>query len=301
VNTAPTKERNGAGTCGGLLPSARVVVVKLHLLGVRGSTAAPGPSFVRYGGHTSCIAVTHEGADVPTLVLDAGTGLRTLTGYLDGRAYDGAVLLSHLHWDHVQGLPFFAAGDRDDARVDVYLPAQAGASARDLLAQTLSPPAFPITPEGLRGTWGFHAWDGGACDIETFDVRAVDVTHKGGRTFAHRIEQDGASLAYLPDHAPAAGVSPALMDLLTRVDVLVHDAQFLDGERPVGNDYGHATVQEAVGLAVECGAGALVLFHHAPSRTDDALDEIAAWASTAAPELRILLAREGDVLDVSPT
>jgi ribonuclease BN (tRNA processing enzyme) len=278
-----------------------VVVVKLHLLGVRGSTAAPGPSFVRYGGHTSCIAVTHEGADVPTLVLDAGTGLRTLTGHLDGRAYDGAVLLSHLHWDHVQGLPFFAAGDRDDARVDLYLPAQAGASGRDLLAQTLSPPAFPITPEGLRGTWGFHAWDGAICDIETFTVRAVDVAHKGGRTFAHRIERDGASLAYLPDHAPATGMSPALVDLLDRVDVLVHDAQFLDGERPVGMDYGHATVQEAVGLAVECGAGALVLFHHAPGRTDDALDEIAAWASAAAPELRILVAREGDVLDVSPT
>lgn len=275
-----------------------MVAVRLHLLGVRGSTAAPGASFVRYGGHTSCIAVTHQAGSVPTLVLDAGTGLRSLTDRLHGRAYEGAVLLSHLHWDHVQGLPFFAGGDRDDARVDLYLPAQGGASGRDLLAQTLSPPAFPITPEGLRGAWGFHAWDGSARDIETFAVRAVNVSHKGGRTFAHRVERDGVSLAYLPDHAPAGGVSSALLDLLSGVDLLVHDAQDLDGERPVGFENGHATVQEAVALAVECGVSALLLFHHSPSRTDDALDEIGTWAGGLAPGLRVTLAREGDVLDV---
>jgi phosphoribosyl 1,2-cyclic phosphodiesterase len=272
--------------------------VRLDLLGVRGSTAAPGPEFVRYGGHTSCIAVTCDGASVPTLVLDAGTGLRSLTGRLDGAAYDGAVLLSHLHWDHVQGLPFFAAGDRDDARVDVHLPAQGGVSGRDLLAQTLSPPAFPITPEGLHGTWAFHAWEGGTRDVEGFTVRAVDVAHKGGRTFGHRVERGGASIAYVPDHAPAAGTSPALLDLLDGVDLLVHDALFLDGERPIAVDYGHATVQDAVALAVECGARALLLFHHSPTRTDDALDEIGAWAADLVPGLRVLTAREGDVLDV---
>ena len=273
--------------------------MRLELLGVRGSTAAPGPDFVRYGGHTSCVAVSHDGAATPSLVLDAGTGLRTLTGRLGGAAFDGAVLLSHLHWDHVQGLPFFAAGDRDDACVDLWLPAQDGASGRDLLAQTLSPPAFPITPEGLRGSWGFHAWDGGTREIRGFTVRAVDVAHKGGRTFAHRVECGGASVAYLPDHAPAAGTTPALMDLLHGVDLLVHDAQFLDGERPIAVDYGHATVQDAIALAVECEARALLLFHHSPSRTDDALDEIASWAVDLAPGLRVAVAREGDVLDVT--
>ena len=277
-----------------------MAVVKLHLLGVRGSTAAPGTPFVRYGGHTSCVAVSSDDATVPTLVLDAGTGLRSLTGLLDGRAYAGSIVLSHLHWDHVQGLPFFAAGDRDDARVELYLPGQDGLSGRDLLAQTLSPPAFPITPEGLRGTWGFHAWDGATRDVEGFTVRAVEVAHKGGRTFAHRVERDGASLAYLPDHAPAAGMSRDLSDLLSGVDVLIHDAQFLDGERPVAVDYGHATVEDAVALAVECRAGTLVLFHHSPSRTDDALDEIAAWAADLAPGLRVLTAREGDDLEVAP-
>ena len=274
--------------------------MRLDLLGVRGSTAAPGSAFVRYGGHTSCIAVTRDGDAAPTLVLDAGTGLRSLTGLLAGAAYDGAILLSHLHWDHVQGLPFFAAGDRDDARVDLYLPAQDSASGRDLLAQTLSPPAFPISPEGLHGAWGFHAWDGGTRDVEGFAVTAVDLEHKGGRTFGYRVERDGASLAYLPDHAPAAGTSPALLAMLGEVDLLVHDAQFLDGERPVAVDYGHATVEDAVALAVECRARALLLFHHSPSRTDDALDDIARWAADLAPGLRVVVAREGDVLHVAP-
>ena len=98
--------------------------MRLWLLGVRGSTPAPGPDFVRYGGHTSCVAIAADGHDAPTLVLDAGTGLRTLTALLPGPAYRGAILLSHLHWDHVQGIPFFVAGDHYESVVDLYLPAQ---------------------------------------------------------------------------------------------------------------------------------------------------------------------------------
>ncbi len=272
--------------------------MKVQLLGARGSTPAPGPEFVRYGGHTSCLALTADSCTRPSLVLDAGTGLRSLTGLLGGDAYDGSIVLSHLHWDHVQGLPFFAAGDRDAARVDLFMPAQDDLSGRDLLAQSLSPPSFPITPEGLRGTWGFHAMVDGRHEVEGFTVTAVDIEHKGGRTFALRVEDEHGSLAYLPDHAPAVGVSDELMTMLSGVDVLLHDAQFLEGERPVAVDYGHATVQDSVQLALECGAGSLVLFHHSPARTDAALDEIAAWAPGLAPQLPIVVAREGMLLQV---
>jgi phosphoribosyl 1,2-cyclic phosphodiesterase len=95
--------------------------VRLTFCGVRGSTPAPGPDFVRYGGHTSCVAVAHDGA-APTLLLDAGTGVRRVTSLLAGQPFTGMILLTHLHWDHVQGLPFFRAGDRDDARVTLLLP-----------------------------------------------------------------------------------------------------------------------------------------------------------------------------------
>lgn len=273
--------------------------VRLEYLGVRGSTAAPGAEFAGYGGHTSCVALWAEGADRPSLVLDAGTGLRALTKILAGSAFHGSIVLSHMHWDHVQGLPFFAAGDRDDSRVDLYLPAQDGRSGRDLLAQTLSPPAFPIPPEGLRGAWGFHAIDSGSHEIEGFTVRAVDIAHKGGRTYGLRVDDATGSMAYLPDHAPAAGMTDELLAMLSGVDVLLHDAQFLEGERPVAVDYGHATVQDAVSLAADCGIGTLVLFHHSPARTDAALDEIGDWAPSLAGSMRVLVAREGDQLQVA--
>ena len=272
--------------------------MKLEMLGVRGSTPAPGADFVRYGGHTSCLAITPDDGDRPTLVLDAGTGLRSLTAMLGGGAFDGSIVLSHLHWDHLQGLPFFAAGDRDDARVDLYVPAQDGRSGRDLLAQSFSPPSFPITPEGLRGTWGFHALETGTHQIEDLRVTAVEIEHKGGRTYGLRVDDPQGSMAYLPDHAPAAGVSDALLAMLDGVDVLVHDAQFLEGERPVAVDYGHATVQDAVKLATACRVGTIVLFHHSPARTDAALDAIADWSTDLCTDAAVVVAREGMTLDV---
>jgi len=271
--------------------------VRLQVLGVRGSAASPGESFVRYGGNTSCLAVSADAESDPTLVLDAGTGLRSLTGILAGRPFRGSILLSHLHWDHVQGIPFFAAGDRDDARADLYLPAQGGRSARDLLAQQMSPPAFPITPDGLLGQWQFHAVGPGTFSAEGFEVAAATVQHKGGATLGYRVQQGSASIGYLPDHAPKVGVSPQLYDMLQGIDLLIHDAQFLDHERPRAESYGHATVQDAILLAEEVGAGRLVLFHHGPARTDDALDAIAAQFCEPSGG-RVVMAAEGMTFDL---
>lgn len=273
--------------------------MRAELLGVRGSTPAPGPEFVRYGGHTSCVALTPDGGAVPTLVLDAGTGLRLLSTRLAGRPFAGSILLSHLHWDHMMGLPFFAAGDRDDARVDVLLPAQDGATARDLLAQALAPPAFPITPEGLRGQWSFDlVQHGDDRQVEGFRVQAASAEHKGGATLAFRVSDASGSLAYLPDHLPGAGVSSALRTLLHGVDVLLHDAQFLEPERATALDYGHAIVDEALVIARECEVGSLVLFHHGPERTDDALDALAVCVSEKQPDLHVTVARQGQVINV---
>ena len=270
--------------------------MKLLLLGVRGSTPAPGPEFVRYGGHTSCVGVIPEGGDDPTLVLDAGTGLRMLTGRLSTPAFHGAIALSHMHWDHLQGVPFFAAGDRDTSVVDLYLPAQGGETGRELLSRMMCPPLFPIEPEGLKGQWSFNTLEAGAHDIGGFVVRTADVAHKGGRTFGYRIEDEVSSMAYLPDHAPAHGCSADTRALLDGVDVLLHDAQFTESERAIADEYGHATVDDAVRLADEGGVGMLVLFHHSPVRTDDQLDDLAARTTASMP---VMVAREGQLLDVS--
>lgn len=269
--------------------------MRLVLLGVRGSTPAPGAEFVRYGGHTSCVAVVPDGGDVPTLVLDAGTGLRELTPRLGGAAFRGSILVSHLHWDHVQGLPFFAAGDRPDAEVALHVPAQDGRSGRDLLATSMAPPSFPITPDGLQGSWEFRTVEEGEQLVEGFHVRAAEVAHKGGRTFGYRVSDEQGSIAYVPDHVISAGVGERVRDLLDGVDVLLHDAQFVESERRWADAYAHSTVEDAVALARECGVRRLVLFHHGPARTDDALDAI---AESYAGDRLVSVARQGDELVV---
>lgn len=253
--------------------------------------------FVRYGGHTSCVAIAHDGSDVPTLVLDAGTGLRSLTAMVPDRAFQGTILLSHLHWDHVQGIPFFLAGDHYQSVVDVYLPAQGGLTGRDLMAKMMSPPSFPILPEGLRGAWTFTAVPPGRFEVGGFGVTAAEVAHKGGRTYGYRIEDLSGSIAYVPDHGPVQGCSDEVRAMLRGVDVLLHDAQFLEPERSTADLFGHATIDDAIRLATEAKVATLVLFHHGPARTDDQLDAIA--RELDAP-IRVVLAAEGQRIEVPP-
>ncbi|MEO7837099.1 MAG: MBL fold metallo-hydrolase [Acidimicrobiales bacterium] len=263
--------------------------MKATFCGVRGSTPSPGPEFQGHGGHTSCIAVAQDGK-APTLILDAGTGIRRVSHLLAGAPFRGVLLLSHLHWDHTQGLPFFAAGDREDAVVDLFMPAQGDAAA--VLGRAMGPPHFPIGPEGLRGRWRFRGLDEGVHDLAGFEVIAREIPHKGGRTYGYRVSDGRSSLAYLPDHGPTAlGPGPhghgpyheAAVALAGGVDVLVHDAQHTAEEFPRMAGYGHSSIEYAVGLAAEAGVGRLVLFHHSPSRTDAALDRIAAHLSSSVP------------------
>jgi phosphoribosyl 1,2-cyclic phosphodiesterase len=198
--------------------------VRLEFCGVRGSTPAPGADFVRYGGHTSCVAVAHDGAALPTLILDAGTGVRRVTTLLAGQPFTGTILLTHLHWDHVQGLPFFRAGDRDDAQVTLLLPDQ---------------------QDGQGAEDEYHA---------------------------------------------------AAVELAAGADVLVHDAQLLAEEVAAEAAFGHAAADYAVALAKRAGARQVVLFHHRPDRTDDALDQVE--RRFAAAEVPVLVAAEGLILDL---
>lgn len=269
--------------------------MRARCCGVRGSTPAPGTEFARTGGHTSCLAVTPAGRERPSLLLDAGTGIRTVTALWGDDAFRGTILLTHLHWDHTQGLPFFGAGDRDDSDVLVLVPPE-GSEPMQSLARAMSPPHFPIGPEGLRGRWSFSTIEEGDHRLESVDVRAAEVTHKGGTTFGYRLSDDLGSLAYLPDHVAADQPRrPAAIDLVRGVDVLVHDAQFVHREAELADAYGHSTVEDAVDLALEAGVVELVLFHHSPARTDDQLDEVLAGARSRAvgTDLTISLGVEG--------
>jgi phosphoribosyl 1,2-cyclic phosphodiesterase len=248
------------------------------------------------------VAISSEGGP-PRLLLDAGTGIRRVPVLLGDRPFTGTILLTHLHWDHVQGIPFFPAGDRDDARVTLAMPAQGDPVA--VLRGAMSPPHFPIGPDGLRGDWSFLGLEPGRHEVEGFRVLAADVPHKGGRTFGYRVADGTSSLAYIPDHGPlGCGEGPdglgarheAALALASGVDALVHGAQFTLAERSLAADFGHATVDYAVALAVEAGARRLVLFHHSPARTDDQVDTLARSLGDAA--LPVTVASEGLALDL---
>jgi len=256
---------------------------------------------VRYGGHTSSVAISHAD-EPPTLILDAGTGLRKVTDLLDGEPFRGTILLSHLHWDHVHGMPFFQAGMRAGHRVDVWLPAVDG-DAIGTLARGLSPPHFPVGPGELGVGWSFAALEAGPRSFGGFDVTVREIPHKGGQTFGFRVSDGNSTLAYLSDHSPlGAGSGPdglgarheAALELAAGADVLVHDSQFLANEFPAVAYLGHSSVEYAIALATEAGARSLVLFHHAPDRTDDEIDAIV--TSTAGAAIPVQAAIEGDVL-----
>ena len=302
--------------------------MRITFCGVRGSTPAPGADYARYGGNTSCVAVAHSSSGsqscntgAPVLLLDAGTGLGGVTGLLGGDPFHGTILLTHLHWDHCLGLPFFRGGDRDDARVALLLPDQGGpdqggpdqgepsqggeasagsTGAERLLTRVMSPPFFPITPRQLRGDWTFGAVSPGQFKAEGFTVEAREIPHKGGRTLGYRVSDGHRVLAYVTDHCPTAlgpgadglgAYHEAVLDLAAGADLLVHDAQLVAEEVPAEAGFGHAAAEYAVGLALRAGARRVALFHHKPSRTDDQLDALACrFADAPVP---VLVAAEG--------
>ena len=269
--------------------------MRVHVLGVRGSTPAPGHAFARHGGNTSCVALARDG-EPPSLLLDAGTGLRGL----------GALLLGHLHWDHTQGLPFSRAVDNDGAEVRLCLPDQDdGAAAVDVLRRAMSPPHFPIGPEGLRGAWTFESLQPGSHHVAGFEVLALDIPHKGGRTFGYRITDGRTAVAYLSDHGPAAlGPGPdgwgpyhdTALALAADVDLLIHDAQHTAEELPARVAWGHSAADYPVRLGELAGAKAVLLFHHDPIRTDDEVDAIV--ESFAGAPIPVTAAAEGTVLQL---
>jgi len=275
--------------------------VRLTLLGVRGSTPAPGADFVRYGGHTSCLVVG-VGDDRPTLVLEAGTGLRSLSRQLGGTPFRGDLVLTHLHWDHVQGLPFSAAVDHPDAVVRLHVPVETeDDDPVETFARCMSPPNFPIGPDGLLGRWEFVPLLPGAVQLgdERLQLTAARIRHKGGPTYGLRVAGPaGATAAYLPDHLLTSPSDDDGAEVAKGADVLLHDGQFTASEASRAEVYGHTTIEAAVAYADRCEAGELVLLHHHPDRTDRAIDALAAGLTQTSGGRPVRFAAEGDVIEV---
>lgn len=271
---------------------------------MRGSTPCHGDDTCRYGGNTSCVVLEIPG-EAP-LLFDLGTGLRYFgrTQPHDG-SFRATCLLTHLHWDHTQGLPFFTPLLRDGAHLTVYAPRQDdGRSILDAFRSIIAPPMFPVPLDHLSGTVEF--FDTGD---EEFTIGSAHITSRfiphHGPTLGYRIDRQGASMAYISDHQQPYDGSLTLPDgalqLADHVDLLIHDAQYTPEEFALKRDWGHCMVDFALQLAIEARARTLVLFHHDPGRDDHALDrqhgEISERA--AAHGVRVITAREGMVLPLT--
>jgi ribonuclease BN (tRNA processing enzyme) len=230
------------------------------------------------------VAIAHDG-EAPSLLLDAGTGIRRTSSLMNGEPFRGSVLLSHLHWDHVHGLPFCDATDRLDSRVTLFVPDQLdGSDPLEMLSRGMSPPHFPVRADELRGDWSFVSLSSSVLEIEGFRVLVEEIPHKGGRTYGFRVGDASATVVYMPDHCPSAlGPGPdglgeyhqEAMELCEGADVLIHDAQLVREELEAEGYFGHAAAEYAVELGRRAHVTRVVLFHHKQSRVDDELDAIA--------------------------
>ncbi len=275
--------------------------MKCTLWGTRGSLATPGPETARYGGNTSCVGVC--GQDGTVLVLDAGTGIRSLGKTIDASVRRVDILLTHLHMDHIQGLGFFAPLYRRDVEIHIWGPVSSKVSLRERLMRYLSPPLFPVSLRELPCAITLHEVPCGEVDIGEFRVSSALVCHPGP-TVGYRIaDAQGSVLTYLPDHEPALGALkfPSLSrawtsggSLAESADLLIHDSQFSADEYPSHVGWGHSSLKDTLAFAALAEVKHLVPFHHDPGHTDVDIDRLMNEAiAEAKPAYRVSPGREG--------
>jgi phosphoribosyl 1,2-cyclic phosphodiesterase len=271
--------------------------MEIRFWGVRGSIASPGPETAGVGGNTSCVEVR---CGETRIILDMGTGARKLGDALlhEGRV-EATVLLSHLHWDHIQGLPFFVPAYVPSTKLSIVGSVHGVGSLRDALSAQMAAPNFPVRLDELGAQISLReARPGEAFDVGEARVRVAKLNHPGG-VLAYRIEHEGQSLVYATDTEHYACVDPTLRTLAEGADVVIYDAQYTpeeyrgDGGRSrVG--WGHSTYVAGAELARASGARKLVLFHHDPRRTDAGVLDIEQMARELFPAS--IAAREGLVV-----
>jgi phosphoribosyl 1,2-cyclic phosphodiesterase len=278
-------------------------MIDVRFWGVRGSIAASGRAQAEVGGNTSCVEVrvaAADGSGETLLVLDAGTGLRALGAALRG-PLEAHLLLSHFHWDHIQGFPFFAPAYAPGNRIHLYGPAGCapGGDVRAALAAQMCAPHFPVGLDAMRAQLGFHGVaDGGALTIGPARVRAASGCHPNG-VLAYRIEAGGRSLVYATDTEHDGGdLDARLLELARGCDLLIYDAQYTAAEWAERRGWGHSTPEEGARLAAAAGAGTLVLFHHDPAHDDAQVARME--ADTRARFPATVAAREGLRLTLAP-
>ena len=265
-------------------PAGYPLPVHVTFYGTRGSCPCSGAGYRKYGGNTPCVAL--EADATPLLIMDLGTGLRALGEVLDrqlhrqGKPLEATALLTHLHFDHIMGLPFFRPLQDPGAIIDVYGPSQENMTLQEVMKSVVQPPFFPIEMSEFRGDLRFLDTAEDDLVLGNPKIRSRTVPHRG-HTLGFRIEADSKTVVYLPDHqAPLdrQEVSDAVLELCEGADVLIHDAQYTDEEFTEKHDWGHSTVPYAIRVAADAGVRRLVLGPHDPAHSDRDIDRLVATA-----------------------
>ena len=251
--------------------------MRITFYGVRGSTPSPGPTTVKYGGNTSCVLIELNNGQ--RLILDAGTGLRTLGRALIQDNSSINIILSHGHWDHIQGYPFFAPIYQPDRQISVFTSNEGGHKLLCSLFDQMDGYNFPLKAEELPSN-SECIFKGAETVLFEKNIHLIKkpLNHPGGGS-AYRIEDEGVSCAYITDNEldPPYKVNTRYdewVDFCSEVDVLIHDAQYTEEDMPHKHGWGHSLISQVRQLAIDANVGTLILFHHDPDRTDAELDEI---------------------------
>ncbi len=275
--------------------------LKIRFWGVRGSIAAPGPDTAAVGGNTSSVELS---AGSTRILLDAGTGLRRLGDELlrEGSPVRAHLLLSHHHWDHIQGLPFFVPLYLPSTELSVVGPMAERYSMHDVLSHQMKSPVFPVRLDEVPCRLETReVKSGDRFEIGDAQVRVAKLNHPGG-VLAYRIDWEGRSVVYATDTEHYSCVDPALLALAEAADVLIYDAQYTPAEYrgeagPSKVGWGHSTYEDGAKLAHAAGVGSLVLFHHDPRRSDAKVAEIERLAQGLFTNS--VAAREGMTIDLA--
>ena len=279
--------------------------MKITFCGVRGSTPAPGAEFIRYGGNTACVHV--ELADGTDIVLDAGTGIRELGKKLAAKQTPVHILLSHNHWDHIQGFPFFIPIYQANREI-LITPGLTDLAEPEAVLDQMTGSYFPVHKNDLAASIKVIArpLQDNEWYISNAQVSRLKMNHPGGGS-CYTIREEGCKIAYITDNElyPPYRKQTDFLDFVAFAkgsDLLIHDAQYLVSDMPGKSGWGHSVAEEAVKLAMACKVKQLALYSHDPERTDDDIDEIIAHCHEVidAGEMDLICfgAREGQIIEI---
>jgi phosphoribosyl 1,2-cyclic phosphodiesterase len=262
--------------------------MRVKFWGVRGSTPTPQAGNLRYGGNTSCVEVRHDNS---LYIFDCGTGFRSLGQQLEseasGQPIRAHIFVSHFHWDHIQGIPFFRPLYENSNNQFAFHSSRRTRTLERVMEEQMASPYFPVNTSEMKATRNFYEMEEGQTQVDNATVRALWLNHPQG-CMGFRLETKDGILVYATDNEPGDEVfDKNVRKLAEGADVLIYDSQYLPEEYAARRrGWGHSHWREAVNIVMESGAKELVLFHHDPDHDDELIDKVVAEARNYYPRVR---------------